>query len=221
MSLPYSEKVLEHFQNPRNVGEIKNPDARATEGSPACGDMVKLSLKVNPKTKVIEDIKFQSYGCASNIATASIITEMAKGKTIDEAKEITWAQASETLGGLPPVKVHCAVLAVDVLRTAIENYEHIHGLVKEKKNTDVKVIKERLRHVINPLTGLVIQKGNLVKMIEIDKGNITIYIDLKEEHQFAGNIKQEIIEMLEPLWDVKKVNVVFVPGHKILQKLVK
>ncbi|MBU1078049.1 MAG: iron-sulfur cluster assembly scaffold protein, partial [Spirochaetes bacterium] len=143
MNLPYSDKVIEHFKNPRNVGELKNPDASATEGSPACGDMVKLTIKVDPKTRVIKDIKFQSYGCASNIATASIITEIAKGKTIDEAKKITWAQAAETLGGLPAVKVHCAVLAVDVLKTAIENYENSHGLTKEKKQTDMEVIKER------------------------------------------------------------------------------
>ncbi len=209
MSLPYSEKVLEHFQNPRNVGEIKNPDAKATEGSPACGDMVKLSLKVNPKTKIIEDIKFQSYGCASNIATASIITEMAKGKPIDEAKKITWAKAAETLGGLPPVKIHCAVLAVDVLKTAIENYEHMHGLVKNKKNTDIKVIKSRLKHVINPLTGFDIQHGNLTHDIHIKNGVIKVKVDLKKDHQFAANIKEEIIEILQPLWDIKKVDVVF------------
>lgn len=212
MSLPYSEKVIEHFQNPRNVGEIKNPDARATEGSPACGDMVKLSLKVDPKTKKIKDIKFQSYGCASNIATASIITEMAKGKTIDEAKKITWDNAAKSLGGLPPVKVHCAVLAVSVLKTAIENYEHSHGLVKDKKPTDIKVIKNRLSHVINPLTGFDIQHGKLTHDIGIEDGVVTVKVDLKKDHQFAANIKQEITEILEPLWDVKKVNVIFTLG---------
>lgn len=212
MSLPYSEKVLEHFKNPRNVGEIKNPDAKATEGSPACGDMVKLSLRVNPKTKVIEDIKFQSYGCASNIATASIITEMVKGKPIDEAKKITWNKAAETLGGLPPVKIHCAVLAVDVLKTAIENYEHTHGLVKNKKNTDIKVIRNRLKHVINPLTGFDVQHGNLTHDIQMKDGVIIVKVDLKKDHQFSGNIKEEIIEILEPLWDVKEVKVIFLAG---------
>ena len=209
MSLPYSSKVIEHFRNPKNAGEIENPDAVATEGSPACGDMVKLFLKINPETKVINDIKFQSYGCASNIATGSIITELAKGKTIDEAKKITWKQAADTLGGLPPVKVHCAVLAVDVLKTAIENYEHTHGLVKIKKHTDIKVIKHRLKHVINPLTGLDIQKGYLIKDIQIKNGVITIHVNIKENHQFAGNIKEEINEILQPLWDVKDVNVIF------------
>ena len=100
MALPYSEKVIEYFRNPKNVGEIDDADAVATEGSPACGDMVKLFLKVNSDTKVIEDIKFKSYGCASNIATASIITELAKNKTIEEAKQLSWKHASEALGGL-------------------------------------------------------------------------------------------------------------------------
>jgi nitrogen fixation NifU-like protein len=209
MTLPYSNKVIEYFKNPKNVGEIEDADAIATEGSPACGDMVKLFLKVNPDTRMIEDIKFQSYGCASNIATASIITELAKNKTIEEAKHISWKQASEALGGLPPVKVHCAVLAVDALKTAIENYEHKAGLIKERKTTDITVIKKRLRHVINPLTGLDVLKVNFIKKIDLKDGVAIISVDLDSNHQFAGNIREEIIERIEPLWDIKKVKVKF------------
>ena len=209
MSLPYTEKVLEYFRHPKNVGEIDNPDATATEGSPACGDVVKLYLKINPETKVIDDIKFKSYGCASNIATASIITELAKGKTIDKAKKITWKRAAEALGGLPPVKVHCAVLAVDALKTSIENYEHQHGLVKEKISTDEKIIRKRLKHVISPLTGLNVLKVNLVKNFQIKDGLIRVYVSLDSTHQFARNLREEIKERLEPLWDVKEVKVIF------------
>jgi len=209
MSLPYTEKVLEYFRHPKNVGEIDNPDATATEGSPACGDVVKLYLKVNPETKVIDDIKFKSYGCASNIATASIITELAKGKTIDKAKKITWKQAAEALGGLPPVKVHCAVLAVDALKTSIENYEHQHGLVKEKISTDEKIIRKRLKHVISPLTGLNVLKVNLVKNFQIKDGLIKVYVSLDSTHQFARNLREEIKERLEPLWDIEAVKVIF------------
>ena len=126
MAFPYNDTVLEHFRNPRNVGCIDNPDGKATEGSPACGDMVSVYITVDPKTNVITDIKFESYGCASNIATGSIITEMAKGKTIEEAKKITWKEASDALGGLPPIKAHCSVLAVEGLRSAIQNYEEKH-----------------------------------------------------------------------------------------------
>jgi len=209
MSLPYSQKVLEYFTHPKNVGEIKNPDVTATEGSPACGDMVKLYLKVNPQTKVIEDIKFKSYGCASNIATASIITELARRKTIDEAKKITWKQAADTLGGLPPVKIHCAVLAADALKTAIENYEHRYGLIKKKKPTDEKVIKRRLKHVINPLTGLDVLKRNFIKKFEIKDGIIKVYVNLNRGHQFADSIREQIEERLEPLWDVREVKIIF------------
>jgi nitrogen fixation NifU-like protein len=209
MALPYSEKVLEYFAHPKNVGEIENPDAVATEGSPACGDMVKLYLKIDPETKSIYDIKFKSYGCASNIATASIITELSKNKTIDEAKNITWKQASETLGGLPPAKVHCAVLAVDALKTAIDNYEHKMGLIKDLKATDLDIIKKRLAHVINPLTGLEVLKVNFVKDIQLKNGTITISVNIESDHPLAGNIKEEIVERLEPLWDIEKVRVIF------------
>ncbi|GAH17577.1 unnamed protein product [marine sediment metagenome] len=127
MRFPYSETVLEHFRHPRNVGKIENADGKAIEGSPACGDMVSVYINVDPKTNTLSDVKFESYGCASNIATGSIITELAKGKTLDEAKKITWKEASEALGGLPKIKVHCSVLAVEGLRSAIENYEERHG----------------------------------------------------------------------------------------------
>jgi len=209
MSLPYSEKVIEYFMHPKNVGEIENADAVVTEGSPACGDMIKLFLKVNPTTRVIEDIKFKSYGCASNIATASIITELAKNKTIDEAKNITWKKAAETLGGLPTVKVHCAVLAVDALKTAIENYENKSGIIKEKKPTDIDKIRKRLGHIINPLTGFDILKADFVKDIQIKDGEVKVFFNLDSDHPFANNIREEIKERLEPLWDIKKVEVIF------------
>jgi nitrogen fixation protein NifU and related proteins len=209
MSLPYSKKVLEHFVHPHNVGKIENADAMATEGSPACGDMVKLYLKVDAQSKVIENVTFESYGCASNIATGSIITDLARGKTIEEAKHITWKSADEALGGLPPVKVHCAVLAVDALKTAIENYEHRHGLLKEKVPTVEKTVLKRLSRVINPLVGLDVVKTKLVDKVLIKDGLVTVRVLLPSGHQFANNIRAEIIERIEPLWDVKEVIVLF------------
>jgi len=209
MKFPYSEKVLEHFRHPRNVGKIKNPDGKAVEGSPACGDMVAVYIKVDPKTRRIADVKFESYGCASNIATGSIITELAKGKTIDEARKVTWKQASEALGGLPPIKVHCSVLAVEGLRSAIQNYEERHGLVKERKPTTVEVVRKRLKKVINPVSGLSLVRTNLVKDIEIKDGTVRVVIDLPANHQFASAIKEEIVDKIEHLWDVKKLVVEF------------
>ena len=209
MSFPYTRKVLEHFRHPHNVGKMKNPDAVATEGSPACGDMVKLYLKVDKESKVIDDIKFESYGCASNIATGSIITDLAIGKTLEDAKKLNWKSAAEALGGLPAVKVHCAVLAVDALRTAVENYEHQHGLLKVKVPTDEKVVMKRLSRVINPLAGLDVVKTKLVKDVEVEKGKVTVYVELPPMHQFAKNIEGEITERVAPLWDVKEVKILF------------
>jgi len=207
--LPYSEKLLEYFRHPKNVGKMENPDAKAKEGSPACGDMVTLYLKVDEKTKKITDIKFESFGCASNIATGSIITELAKGKTLEEARKITWKDAAKELGGLPPVKVHCSVLAVDVLRSAIEDYEERHGLVKEKVETTKEIVLKRLKHVVNPIVGLDVVKTNIVKNIDVTDGVVRMLIDLPRDHQFAKNIEEEIIERLEHLWDIKKVEVTF------------
>jgi len=209
MKFPYTDIVLEHFRHPRNVGKIENPDGKATEGSPACGDMVSVYIKVDPKKNTIADVKFESYGCASNIATGSIITELAKGKTLDEAKNITWQEASEALGGLPKIKAHCSVLAVEGLRSAIQNYEERHGLVKERKPTTEEVIRQRLRRVINPLTGLNVVRTNLVKDIKVKDGTVQVLVDLPADHQFANNVKDEIRERIETLWDVKKVVVEF------------
>ncbi len=209
MSSPYSEKVIEHFKNPRNVGRIEDADGKSTVGSPACGDMVAVYIDVDEKTQVITDIKFESYGCASNIATGSIITELAKGKTLEEAKKISWKEASEALGGLPKIKAHCSVLAVEGLRTAIMNYEEKHGLVKERKPTTVDVVRKRLRMVMNPLTGLDLVRTELVEDIQVNEGVVKISIGLPEDHQFATNIKEEITEKVEPLWDVEKVVVEF------------
>jgi len=213
IKLPYSKKVLEHFRNPRNVGEIEDPDGKAVEGSPACGDMVQLTLKVDEKTKKITDIKFKSYGCASNIATGSIITELAKGKTIDEAKKISWKTAAEELGGLPPVKAHCSVLAVSSLREAIRNYEERHGIIQEMEPTTVEVVRRRLKHVMNPLTGLDVIRTNLITGIKVtdeeDGKIVEITVDLQEDHQFANNVKEEIKEKIEHRKDVKQVIITF------------
>ncbi len=209
MKFPYSEKVLEHFRNPRNVGNIENADGKSTEGSPACGDMVSVYIKVDEETKKIEDIKFESYGCASNIATGSIITELAKGKTLEEAKKIDWKEASDALGGLPKIKTHCSVLAVDGLRAAITNYEEKHGLVKEKVPTTKEIVLKRLRHVMNPLAGLDLVRTNLIDSVKVENGTIEVSVSLPEDHQFANNIREEILEKLENLWDVDKVVVIF------------
>ena len=209
MPLPYSEIVMEHFKNPRNVGHMEDADAKAVEGSPACGDMVAVYLKVDGDSHRIEDISFESYGCASNIATGSIITELAKGKTIEEAKSISWTEASDALGGLPAIKTHCSVLAVDGLRAAIQNYEEKHGLVRGQEPTTVALIRKRLKRVMNPIVGLDLVRTKLIKDIEVSGGLVRVVVDLPGDHQFAGNIREEIHEKTGHLWDVNEVTVEF------------
>ena len=210
MKFPYSETVLEHFRHPRNVGKIEDADGKSMEGSPACGDMVAVYIRVDSNTNTLSDIKFESYGCASNIATGSIITELAKGKTLDEAKKITWKEASEALGGLPKIKTHCSVLAIEGLRSAIQNYEERHGLVKERTPTTVDIVRKRLKKVMNPITGLDLVRTNLVKDITLrDDGNVRVVLDMPANHQFASAMREEIMEKIEPLWDIKEVVVDF------------
>jgi nitrogen fixation NifU-like protein len=123
--MPYSDKILDHYNNPRNVGsfDVKDPAVgTGLVGAPECGDVLKLSIKVNPETGMIEDAKFKTFGCGSAIASSSLATEWLKGKTIDEAMGIKNTQIVEELA-LPPVKVHCSVLAEDAIKAAIRNYQ--------------------------------------------------------------------------------------------------
>lgn len=116
----YSEKVMEHFRNPRNMGEIPDADGVGNVGNPVCGDMMTIYIKV--KDNRIDDIKFKTFGCGAAVATSSMITELAKGKTLEDATKITRANVADALDGLPPVKMHCSNLAADGLHAAIEDY---------------------------------------------------------------------------------------------------
>jgi nitrogen fixation NifU-like protein len=126
----YSEKVMQHFKKPQNMGEIPDADGVGTVGNPTCGDLMTMYIKV--KDNRLEDVKFKTYGCGAAIATSSMTTELAKGKTIDEAMNISRASVAESLGGLPPVKMHCSNLAADALHAAIEDYQ------KKQKNKGVE-----------------------------------------------------------------------------------
>ncbi|SPF52081.1 scaffold protein [Candidatus Desulfosporosinus infrequens] len=116
----YSEKVMDHFTNPRNVGEIENPDGVGEVGNAKCGDIMRIYLDV--EGDIIKDVKFKTFGCGAAVATSSMVTEMVKGKTLDEAMVISNAAVAEALGGLPPAKMHCSNLAADALHAAIVNY---------------------------------------------------------------------------------------------------
>ncbi len=116
----YNEKVMDVFKNPKNVGEIENPDGKGTVGNEVCGDIMQITLRI--KDNVIEDAKFKTFGCAAAIATSSTATEMIKGMTLEEALKVTNKSVIEKLGGLPPQKIHCSVLAEEAIKAAIEDY---------------------------------------------------------------------------------------------------
>ncbi|MCS7097530.1 MAG: iron-sulfur cluster assembly scaffold protein [Candidatus Methanomethyliaceae archaeon] len=142
--LTYGKKVIELFKNPKNVGKIEGANAEALAGSLACGDMIAIYLKVDETSDKIIDAKFESYGCAANIAAASILTEMIKGRNLSEAWKISWKDVSDELGGLPQVKYHCGVLAVGALRRAIRAYYE----KRQKPNWLPKELSQEERHAL-------------------------------------------------------------------------
>ena len=130
--MPYSEKVVDHYENPRNVGSFDKGDesvGTGMVGAPACGDVMKLQIKVNPETGLIEDAGFKTYGCGSAIASSSLITEWVKGKTLDEAVTIKNTHIAEELA-LPPVKIHCSILAEDAIKAAVQDYKAKHAATR-------------------------------------------------------------------------------------------
>ena len=127
--MAYSEKVVDHYENPRNVGSFDKADedvGTGMVGAPACGDVMKLQIKVNPTTGIIEDARFKTYGCGSAIASSSLVTEWVKGKTLDEAASLKNSTIAEELA-LPPVKIHCSILAEDAIKAAVDDYKKKHA----------------------------------------------------------------------------------------------
>ena len=133
--MAYSDKVIDHYEHPRNVGSFAKGDedvGTGMVGAPACGDVMKLQIKVNPATGVIEDARFKTYGCGSAIASSSLVTEWVKGKTLDEAMNIRNTHIAEELA-LPPVKIHCSILAEDAIKAAVADYRKKHGSDKQEE----------------------------------------------------------------------------------------
>ena len=128
---PYNDKVIEHYSNPRNVGEIEEASGIGEVGNPVCGDIMKMYLKI--EDGIIKDVKFKTFGCGAAIATSSVSTELIKGKTIEEALKLSNKEVVNELGGLPPVKLHCSVLAEEAIKTAIADYYRKEGKLTEKE----------------------------------------------------------------------------------------
>lgn len=207
MAIKYSPAVIEHFTHPQNVGEIENADAEATEGSPACGDMLTFTLKVNPETHVIEDVRFRSYGCASNISTASMATVLAKGKTIEEVKQFNAKTVAEKLGGLPSTKMHCSVLAINGLKAAIKQWEIKQGLAEEETiQCNEQTIKKLLKGVINPQTGKSVVSMGMINYIKVDGAKVFVEVNLLDtDEMYAENIREEVTEKVESMKCVDEI----------------
>ncbi len=220
MAIKYTPLVIEHFTHPQNVGEIEYPDASATEGSPACGDMVTFTLKVNPDTHIIEDIRFRSYGCASNIATASMATVLAKGKTLEEVKALHPKAVAEKLGGLPAIKMHCSVLAINGLKAAIKQWEIAHGLAQEEEILcNEHTIRQLLKGVINPQTGRSIISMGMINYIGIDGGKVFVEVNMMGTDEMYGeNIREEVTEKLESMKCIQEIIVRVLEREKFEMK---
>ena len=141
MASVYSEKVLEHFREPRNVGELEDADAVGDVGNPRCGDMMRITMKINPETERIEDIRFKTFGCGAAIAVSSMLTELVKGKTLTEALEVDNQTVVDELGGLPPVKMHCSVLGEQGIATALKDYFSRHPEKTMPANLEAKLAR--------------------------------------------------------------------------------
>ena len=136
----YSDKVMDHFEHPRNVGEIENASGVGTVGNAKCGDIMRIYLDIDDATHMIRDCKFKTFGCGAAVATSSMATEMVKGKTIEEAMQVTNKAVMEALDGLPPVKVHCSLLAEEAIHAALWDYAEMHGIKiqgLEKPKSDI------------------------------------------------------------------------------------
>jgi nitrogen fixation NifU-like protein len=209
MALQYTDKVMEYFKCPKHAGTIPDANATATEGSAACGDFITMQLKVDEKTQKIKDVKYKSFGCASNIATAEVIAKLAIGKTIKQAKKIGHIEVTKHLGGLPKIKVHCSVLAVETLQAAIRDYEVKHGLAKlqELPFNKEEVIKE-LMHVMNPEIGLNIYRLKMVKDVQVTRDSVKIVISMgNTDMSYAANIKSEIEEHMQKFKNARQIEV--------------
>jgi nitrogen fixation NifU-like protein len=191
----YSEKVMDHFKNPRNVGVMEDADVTSKVGSVACGDLIKLYLKFDPDRDQIKDIKFESYGCAANIATSSMMTEMVKGKTIEEARKVTFKDISETLGGLPRIKLHCAVLSRQGLETAFLKYEAKRGRVK----MDEPFVNKILRGVLDPVQGIDIISAKILQGTKIEDNKITLDLKAKPDSELAKSLVEDVHDAFEGL----------------------
>ncbi|HOL62781.1 MAG TPA: Fe-S cluster assembly protein NifU [Elusimicrobiales bacterium] len=190
----YTEKMMEYFKNPKNVGEIENPDAVGEVGSIVCGDALKLTLRIDEKTHKIIDAKFKTFGCASAIASSSVLTEMIKGKTLEEASKITNQDIADYLGGLPEQKMHCSVMGMEALEAAIENYYTKKGVKR--------IIGEQERVVCKCFN---VTEKTILKAIELNNlKTVDEVTHFTKAGGGCGGCKGEIEKIIKDFWAGKE-----------------
>ena len=207
----YSEKVMEHYRNPKNVGEIENPTVIGEAGSLVCGDMLKLYLKINDKN-VVEDAKFQTFGCGSAVASSSILTEMIIGKTLDEVKKITNKDIANELGGLPPQKMHCSVMGQEALEDALKKLSGEKEDKQQNNNSD-KIICQCF-NISENLLRKEIRENNLKTVEDVTNyvkaggacGHCKSSIAAILNEELASSEKQQEIAKLSPTQKILKIN---------------
>ncbi len=195
MGWNYTDKVKEHFLKPKNVGRIENADGVGDVGSVACGDALTLSIKVDKETNVITDAQFQTFGCGSAIASSSILTEMTKGKTIDDALKITNKDIADALGGLPPEKMHCSVMGQEALEAAIANYR---GEKREEEEEEIEV------RIVCFCFG--VTEGKIRRVIEENRlRTVEDVTNYTKAGGGCGGCQDEIEAILDDIWGAEKI----------------
>ena len=198
MKTGYSPKVKELFMQPKNAGIMEDADITAIAGSVACGDMLKLYLKIDKEKEIIERATFESYGCVANIATSSMITEMIKGKSLEYARELTFKEEITALGGLPKIKYHCAILAVNALKIALAKWDYLNG----KKELGEDFVKTLLRGILDPSTDKDLISSGTVKGIEFEGNNLKITVHISSEEH-----RDEILSNIEEVFEKMDLNI--------------
>ena len=190
----YSPKVMEMFMHPKNVGKMEDATVTALTGSVACGDMIKLYLKIDPESEVIVKAMFESYGCAANIATSSMLTELITGKKVEEARKLAFHEIVDGLGGLPKIKFHCAVLAIAALKIALEKWDLLSG----RKKLNEKFVNGLLRGILDPHTDRDLITAGIVSRIEIVDDVVNVHLNVDED-DYTEEIVSNVVEVFETL----------------------
>ncbi len=217
-STQYTEKVLDHFRNPRNVGVIEKPDGYGKVGNPVCGDLMEIFIKVKKNEadeEIIEEVKFRTFGCGSAVATSSVVTTMAKGMKVDDAYEITRKEVAEELDGLPPIKMHCSNLAADALKAAIDNYRGKEDTYVELERTSCEASELKIILGIDEFLGKGVYKKKVKDLSEFNNKRVLVIDTGDDSLEYALELTNHTGRVIV-VTSAKSI-----PGHEDLRRKIK